>query len=420
MSAPTFFRVSMCVSIALGALSSLPAVADLPLHVLVTQFFPRLSECCSEDGELLRAPGFGTAVAIRNGVAFVGIPSALPTPRVAVYNQTATGWVRTATLTAPDAASAKRFGRAIAFRDGFVLIASDAAVHVFKRSNGVWTAVQKLTQPATEPSDNREFPAGHGLRLENGILAVSGSASSLGNVVYIYELNLNGKFVRRATLKASDASPTDWFGRDVGVAGNTVVVGAPGPNAAYVFKRRSDGRWVESQKLLTAEQAQGDFGEGVAIDRGMIIVGAPWFDCDGGAFCDDTAPPRDNVAGGAAFVFVSVAGQYVETLKLRPRPDEHFGYLTFGYRIAMMGKYIVVAANEQYGGISALPSGLAFTYTRDGSTVSAHGLASGYITADWIGLANNLLFLGSQYDDDRCIFGCVGYANMFDLNRYVQ
>jgi hypothetical protein len=420
MSAPTLYRVSMCVSIALGALSSLPAAAELPLHANVAVFYPKLSECCSEDGQLLTSPAFGLAVAIRNGIAFVGIPGALPTPRVAVYNQTATGWVRTATLTAPDAASANQFGRAIAFRDGFALIASHAAVHVFERRNGVWTAVQKLTQPATDPADIRKFPAGHGLRLENGILAVSGSASSLGNVVYIYELNADRRFVRRATLKASDASPTDWFGRDVGVAGNTVVVGAPGHNAAYVFKRRSDGRWVETQKLLTAEQAGGDFGEGVAIDRDMIIVGAPWFDCDGGVFCDDIAPPRENVAGGAAFVFVSVAGQYVETLKLRPRPDEHFDYLTFGYRIAMMGKFIVVAANESYGGISALPHGLAFTYTRDGSTVSAHGLASGYITANWMGLANNLLLLGSPNDDDRCIAGCIGYANMFDLNRYVE
>jgi hypothetical protein len=43
--------------------------------------------------------GFGSAVAIRNGIAFVGIPSGVPDSRVAIYGQTASGWVRNGTLT---------------------------------------------------------------------------------------------------------------------------------------------------------------------------------------------------------------------------------------------------------------------------------------------------------------------------------
>lgn len=420
MSRSTMQRVSVCAAIALAALSSLPAAAELPLHPAVALFFPKLSECCSEDGQLLTEPKFGSAVAIRNGIAFIGIPAALPTARVAVFNQSAAGWVRTATLTAPDAASVSQFGRAITFRDGLVVIASAAAVHVFKRINGVWTAIQKLAPP-----DDRDFPTGAALRYENGILAIgSRGGGTLGNVVFIYELSSNGKFVKRATLKPADAAPTDSFGADVGVAGNAVVVGAPGQSAAYVFKRRSDGRWVQAQKLVTAQTSvRGDFGafgEAVAIDRGMIIVGAPSYDCDGGVFCDNIIPPLDNVASGAAFVFVSVAGQYVEVLKLRPRPDEQFGFMDFGYRIAMFDKHIVVAANEQHGGIDAHPHGYEFTYTRDGATVIARGLASAHITASYIGLANNLLLVGSPADDDRCTEGCRGNATIYDLNRYVE
>ena len=345
----------------------------------------------------LRRGSFGSAVAIRNGIAFIGNTDARPTARVAVYGLTATGsWVRTGTLTPPDAASADDFGRAIVFRDGLVLIASAQAVHVFKRSNGVWKAVQKLTPPPIDtPPDFRQFPREGAMRYENGILAIgsfSYSDSTFRNVVsvvYIYEHDVTGKLVRRATLKASDASLNDQFGADVGVAGNTVVVGAPGLNAAYVFRRRSDGRWVETQKLQTADTpARGDFGSAVAIDRGMIIVGAPWFDCverhgEHLVGCGDFNSEAEHTSSGAAFGFVPIAGSYVEMFKLRPRPDEHSGYWDFGSRIVMFDKHIAIGAGnvtigespERFDGMG----GLVFTYTRDGSTVSARGLASGYL-----------------------------------------
>ena len=87
-----------------------PAVADLPVHLTVAQFGPQLSGgCCPGEEPLQHMAEFGSAVAIRDGIAFIGIPGALPTARVAVFNQTATGWARTATLTAPDAASVSQF-----------------------------------------------------------------------------------------------------------------------------------------------------------------------------------------------------------------------------------------------------------------------------------------------------------------------
>lgn len=390
-------RVAMCATIALAALSSVPAVAELPGHPRVIHF-----------GEPVDGFQFGDAVAIRNDIAFVGRVHAWPTARVEVYGQTATGWVHTATLTVPAGTSSSGFGRAITFRDGLVVIASDTAVHVFKRSNGVWIAVQKLT-----PS-----PSFSALRYENGILAV-GSSTTSGDVVYLYERDLNGKLVRRATLRASDTSPGDGFGHDVGVAGNSVVVGAPGHEAAYVFKRKSDGTWVETQKLVTAEPSAGGFGEAVAIDRGMIIVGAPGFDCEGPYFCGLTLDGHG--AEGAAFGFVPVSGRYVEMFKLRPRPDEHFLYGRFGSRIAMFGKFIAITATTPFGDPDFPPYGLVFTYTRDGSIVSARGVVGGFMPPS-IALANNWLLVGSSSNDPECGVGvpCYGEAILFDLNRYVE
>jgi len=431
------------------------------MHPKVGRLLPTRSEClgfapddgrgCLDFGEPSAEGSFGSAVAIRNGIAFIGNTDAWPTARVAVYAQTDTGrLVRTATIVPPDAASVDGFGRAIVFRDGLVLIASARAVHVFKRSNGVWKAFQKLMPPAVaSPAAVREFPLGGALKYENGILAIGSRSyadSRLVNglgVVYIYELDATGKLVRRATLRASDTAPDDEFGTDVGVAGNAVVVGAPGFNAAYVFRRRSDGRWVETQKLQTADNPpRGGFGSAVAIDRDMIIVGAPSFDCiertgENLVGCGDLSE-QEHTASGAAFGFVPVAGSYVEVFKLRPRPDElpaQRGYWDFGSRIVMFNRLITVAAgnvvhgeaDERFDGMG----GLVFTYTRDGSIVNARGLASGFLknargTSAWrIALANNWLLVGST-ENPGCLaegigeVGCVGEANLFDLSHFVQ
>ena len=69
------------------------------------------------------------------------------------------------------------------------------------------------------------------------------------------------------------------FGTDVGVSGGVIVIGAAEingnlPGGAYVFN--FDGVvWSQSQKLLASDGEVGDrFGESVAIDDNVIVVGA--------------------------------------------------------------------------------------------------------------------------------------------------
>ena len=126
------------------------------------------------------------------------------------------------------------------------------------------------------------------------------------------------------------------------------MVGANG--AAYVFRRRSDGTWVKTQKLVAADSSPvSSFGAAVAIDQGLIIVGAPEHDCvggDNGVFCTGVSPDGAG-AGGAAYGFVPFSGQFAQVFKLRPGSTEHSNYWLFGRRIAMMGKFVVIDAAEQ-------------------------------------------------------------------------
>ncbi|HKS57398.1 MAG TPA: FG-GAP repeat protein [Steroidobacteraceae bacterium] len=416
----------VCCSITLAALSSAPASAELPAHRTVAQLGPtRIEGAFGEDPFPNHNPDFGAAVAIRNGIAFVGIPAALPTAHVAVYGLTTAGWARNATLSVSDAVPAggyqsNGFGSAIAFRDGLAVIASYSFLHVFKRVNGVWTDIQKLVPPPN-PSPTPDLWKISAMRYENGILAIGWNHFSGDHVVHVYELAANGKFVKRATLRATDGAAN--FGADVATAGNVLVVGADG--AAYVFRRRSDGTWVKTQKLVAADSSPvRSFGAAVGIDQGLIIVGAPEHDCvggDNGVFCESTSGAG---AGGAAYGFVPFSGQFTQVFKLRPGSAEHANYWQFGRRISMMGKFVVIdAAEQEFVGDPELfgtPPGLAFTYTRDGSTLTAHGLARGYIASDSLALANNWLLVGSTLTGQFCptiLAACPGEARIFDLNH---
>jgi hypothetical protein len=427
-------RTLMCVAMTLTALTSFPARGELPEHrrVAVLDATSVEAGCCIDEDDVPDSPGFGAAVAIRDGIAFVGIPRAHPNAHVAVYVQTTTGWKRTATLSVsdpliPDGITTNGFGTVIAFRDGVAVIASASLLHVFTRINGVWTDIQQIPPPPKNGS--LKFWEISTLRYENGILAIGSPSVSGPSVAYIYERAANGKFVMRATLRASASFAGDLFGGDVGIAGNTVVVGGGRHNAAFVFKRKSDGTWVRTQKLLGADSSPVDsFGAAVAIDRDLILVGAPFHDCHGGSVGQLCLPGTSGpaAAGGAVYAFVPVGGQYVQVFKLRPRSDESFNYYNFGRRISMSDRHVAIDAGVQSfaGDPDTFPfsPGLTFTYSRDGSMLTARGLASDYIEQDSsTALFNRWLVIGSTRDLSwQCTstLNCFGHVQIFDLSQF--
>lgn len=420
---PTHTFVALIWLIGLIAPGPNTAAADLPQHIPVQG----LASAAGDFAEFSIEAQFGHAVAIRNGVAFMGMPLAQEsTGRVAVFTQTTTGWRRTATLVAPTSGSDRHFGRTITFRDGVVVIGSDTAAYVFRRGNGKFNYVQKLAPPAADRAV--EFPMA--LRYEAGTLFASAyRGGALPSIVYIFEVDSTGRFVPRGKLTGP---ANELFGADLSMARTTLVVGSPGgrsrlrqfglfhhgPGSAYVFKRDSSGRWRQTQRLVATRTA-GGFGSAVAIDRGMIIVGAPQEAIEGGSRGE---PTLDNhIAGGAAYVFVPTAGTYVETLRLRPRPDERIQYMDYGHRIAMFDDKIVITAVQPYGEVDHVVGGFAFTYSREGANVVARGIAAGHSVAYSIGLFHNLLLVGSP-GADRCadIFGCSGTARIYDVSRVTR
>lgn len=124
-----------------------------------------------------------------------------------------------------------------------------------------------------------------------GLTVVNMATPSLGQC----DLDVSDK------VTASDSAEADAFGHSVAVSGNVAIVGARyhyhggmlDAGAAYIYQYENF-TWVEKQKLTASDAAAGDwFGQSVAIDGDLIIVGSPFHDANGGEIED----------AGAAYVF---------------------------------------------------------------------------------------------------------------------
>jgi hypothetical protein len=215
---------------------------------------------------------------------------------------------------------------------------------------------------------------------------------------------------REVTLKPLEVQPQMGFGAAVALAGDTLVVGAPGESgpemkadmagAAYVFVKGADG-WSQQAYLKAADAAVGDqFGSSVAISTSttpagmtttLIAVGAP-----------GAARPASSARAGAVYVFSRTIGPGVAPAWIQhasPKPANPKAGNEFGASVALTGDNLMVGAPFEDGGAtgvnpgatgsSAADSGAVFLFTRSGTMWPQ----SGYIKAP---TASNLVNFGMR------------------------
>jgi hypothetical protein len=411
------FRSTTSILLLSGYFATGLAQAQIPHHRILQTLSPLQEEFSNGAAGPPDAIRFGAAVAIRNQTALVGMPEQRDGGRVAVFVRSPSGlWNRAATL---KVAGESRFGSAIAFRDNTAIIGSPTAAYVYKLMNGVWQRTDRLAPPS---ADNVTSFATD-IAYQDGIAVIGASRHNAPGAAYVFRLSTAGKRVGMQRLQSSDGHANDGFGVDVSMTFDTIVAGAPQQvhpasntpaGAAYVF-RRSNTTWRQTQKLMSTELDPGDrFGTSVAIDRGMILVGAPSVD----RFDGRVEPPyNDIVESGAVYGFVPSGSVYAEALKIRPT---NASFDNFGNEIVMFDRFIAVGAEEPHDPSGAtIAASSAWTYDRSGNNVTLRARTpSGYFQSS-LALANNWLLSGTQIDADRCGPGCIGQAILIDMN-YVE
>jgi hypothetical protein len=117
------------------------------------------------------------------------------------------------------------------------------------------------------------------------IVAAPAQHDSFGSpvgAVYVYTVG-SMTITLQAILQPSTIIPTDLFGQDVDIVGDTIVVGAPGSGggegSVFVFNRVA-GDWSSGSEVFSNHGADGDgFGWAVSLDQNdesRMMVSAPW------------------------------------------------------------------------------------------------------------------------------------------------
>ncbi|MEK6644939.1 MAG: immunoglobulin domain-containing protein, partial [Planctomycetota bacterium] len=189
---------------------------------------------------------------------------------------------------------------------------------------------------------------------------------------------------------AGDAAAGDLFGRATAVAGDSVVVGAPGASggsgAAYIFVR-SGTVWSQQAKLTASDAAMGDaFGGSAAISGDTVIVGAS---SAGGAT-------------GAAYVFVRSGTVWTQQAKLTAG-DAAAGD-QFGGSVSLAGQTAVVGSAFDDGGAGA-DQGSAYVFVRSGTVwnqqakLTAGDAAASDRYGSAVGIHSDTAIVGAMMDD---------------------
>jgi hypothetical protein len=123
----------------------------------------------------------------------------------------------------------------------------------------------------------------------------------------------------------------------------------------YVYTRLNDGTWIDEPQVLTGDEVIGDyFGDDVAISGDRILVGASERGIfplnDDGSCCnytDYTSPQR-----GKAFMFANNGGAWVqEGGPLYPDDEATDPRFHFGAYVALDGDTAIIGHDSDTGGV---------------------------------------------------------------------
>jgi hypothetical protein len=305
-----------------------------------------------------------------------------------------TTWTQQAYLKASNAGAGDFFGRSVAVSGDTVVVgaadeesnatgvngnqadssASGAgAAYVFVRSGITWT--QQAYLKASNTGANDSFGSS---------VAVSGDTVVVG--AYLEDSNATGingdqsdnsaggsgaayVFVRsgvtwtqQAYFKASNTGASDFFGRSVGVSGDTIVVGADGEDsnatgingdqtdniagnsgAAYVFIRSPGGTtWTQNAYLKASNTGANDqFGNSVAVSGDTVVVGASLENSNATGINGNQAN-NSAADSGAAYVFFRSGTTWTQLAYVKASNTGAGDF--FGRSVAVSGDTVVVGA----------------------------------------------------------------------------
>lgn len=271
----------------------------------------------------------------------------------------------------PAPVSAARAGRSVAIDGDFVLVGAPGdsvrgsgagAVHVFRRSAGVWAFEETIRPPGTLAGDS----FGEAVAVSNGVALIGApgddNVGSGAGLVYVFAHGSTG-WSEQQTFTGSLVGAGDAFGASIAMDGDTAVIGAHRDDSvandcgtAYVMKRGSSF-WGEQAQLLAPDASANDqFGVSVALSGNLAVVGAPAADPNG-------------VNSGVVYVFERTGSVWDAGVALPSVGNSWFD--SFGQSVDTDGTRVVVGAPGDDS--IAVDAGGAWSFVRSGGSWAVEG-----------------------------------------------
>jgi hypothetical protein len=366
-----------------------------------------------------RNPGdwFGFAVLIDGDYAFVSAPiRPVPCPSVGIvfiFQRDAGGvWNQIQALLPQLGANCNfnandEFGMDMDYSGGTLAVTArgDAifgvnefgSIYVFDFNGTDWSQTQILRGINASPF----YRLGSSVAIEGDTL-IGGArvASNDTGSAYVYERS-GGTWSRVATLDSPAPFVNDRFGSEVGVAGNTVMVGLgtpSGPGKIFAYEKPPGG-WVDTNQaaLIEAMDPQGSFGRKLELElEGDTLVASS-------SLQDGT--------WGAAYIFRNLGGSWIQTAKLGDgRADDQFGFglALRGDQVFVNGSIPIVGNPVVYGfardvpvnPCASPPPGMVAWWQAEGTADDRrgtnHGVLEGGYRTGLVGQAFSFDFDGAE------------------------
>lgn len=253
-----------------------------------------------------------------------------------------------------------RFGEPVAIDGDWAVIGSGGtpSAYFFHYEAGTWVQHQRVY--ADDSQDGSNF--GDAVAI-SGTMAVIGAhdyeITGMGacGAAFVFEFD-GSNWTQTAVLAPDDGEVNDLFGEAVAIDGDVVVVGAyrddvgddDNAGSLYVYQNQG-GSWPQVSHLSASDASSGaNLGDQIAISGSVILAGAP------------AANPM-GTNSGAAYAFAHDGSQWVDT-QLVPADGDPGDY--FGYALDFDGNTAIVGAWADDDGGDA--GGSAYVFDYDGST----------------------------------------------------
>ncbi len=212
-----------------------------------------------------------------------------------VYTRSGTGWTEQAKLTASDAAAGDQYGISVAISGDTAAVGSwrdddtgadSGSVYIYRRTGTTWQEEAKLTAPGGRAGDRF---GGRMAADADTVLVGAWRDDDLGvdsGSAHIFVRN-GSTWSHQAKLNGADTGARDAFGLAAALSGDRAVITAwrddqqaSNAGAAYVFER-TGSQWSQTAKLMADDGGVGDeLGVRVGLAGDTVVVGA-WQHDDG-------------------------------------------------------------------------------------------------------------------------------------------